>query len=281
MDEKNSTLDPDCGLSALLSLKVTSKLPLLIKSKKDNQLSLGNSGQELCSIHPEWDRNGIVVDKADGDVYILTNLHLLGTDKAILRHVSADFKKEVARYKKTHPGHMGKKRKRLDQSSSDPIKIKLEQFSGSVVLESVVDFVLEHSRCWAASASFDFMIFQVPIPDTCTLEKCVLGIGDYQPALPVHIFGFPGILVSDEQFEHNYAVITAEMTGKDDKGHMILSALSTPGLSGSAIICTGRGYPIGYLAGGFDTSETEQFQCYGYGLEFIPKDLPRFLPHAN
>ncbi|KAJ3338491.1 hypothetical protein HDU83_008157, partial [Entophlyctis luteolus] len=33
-DEKNSTLDPDCLLSALLSLKLISKLPLLIKSKK-------------------------------------------------------------------------------------------------------------------------------------------------------------------------------------------------------------------------------------------------------
>ncbi|KAJ3338702.1 hypothetical protein HDU83_007965 [Entophlyctis luteolus] len=256
-----------------------------------------NSAKELSRIHPEvqsriwksvvhiscdeFSGTGIVVDKADGAVYILTNLHLLGTDKAILRHVSADFKKEVARYKKTHPGHIGKKRKRLDQSSGDPIKIKLEQFSGSPVLESVVDFVLEHSRCWAASASFDFMIFQVPIPDTCTLEKCVMGIGDYPPALPVHIFGFPGILVSGEQFEHNYADITAEITGKDVMGHMILSALSTPDLSGSALVCTGRGYPIGYLAGGFNTLETERLQCYGYGLEFIPKDLPRFLRHAN
>jgi hypothetical protein len=248
---------------------------------------------ELCSIKPdvqsriwnsvihiscdEFSGTGIVIDKTDTTLYILTNLHLLGNDKEVLSHVSKAFKIQSNKYNSiktnTSKPHGSKNKRKYE---TDPIKIKIKKYSGATVLEYVSEFVLNADVCWEASYSFDFMIFKVDLPVNCQLEMCGLGVG-YWDTLPVHIFGFPGMLVADKEFKHEYAVITAQITGKDYKGHMILSTLSTPGLSGSAVVCTGRGLPIGYLGGGFDTSINEQYQCYGYGLEFVPKSLPRFL----
>ena len=60
---------------------------------------------------------------------------------------------------------------------------------------------------------------------------------------------------------------------------MTLSTLSAPGLSGSAIVCTKRGIPVGYIGGGFDgSSKNEQYQSYGFTLQGIPHDLPSALP---
>ncbi|KAI9353818.1 hypothetical protein BDR26DRAFT_16530 [Obelidium mucronatum] len=263
-----------------------------------------DSALDLCTIHrsvqdriwksvvhiscDEFNGTGIVIDKTDSDLYILTNLHMLGTDKAVLSHVSAEFERECASLSLVmNLGHAaGKRRKRRQkddtpssdseesssypdmsssdrdaESSSDPIKIKLQRHTGAEGLEFVLKFVLEPATCWAASAKNDFMIFKVPVPNSCLLEKCALGANDLLPTLPVHIFGFPGILVSDSQLRHNYAIITAEITGKDERGHFLLSALST-------------------LAGGFG-SKTEQYQCYGYGLECVPDLLPRFLNNTT
>ena len=98
----------------------------------------------------------------------------------------------------------------------------------------------------------------------------------YCDTMPVHIFGFPGALCGDFSFQHQYAIIAAQITSKDVAGQILLSTLSTPGLSGSAIVCTGRGCAVGYLGRGFDPEVNQQYQCYGYGL-IIPKYLPRLL----
>ena len=88
----------------------------------------------------------------------------------------------------------------------------------------------------------------------------------------VHIFGFPVVL---EGFENIHSVvIPAYITGQD-RQHLTLSCLSSPGLSGAAIICTVYGCPIGYLGGGLDSScKNEQYQSYGYPLYGI-KGIPR------
>ena len=62
------------------------------------------------------------------------------------------------------------------------------------------------------------------------------------------------------------AIIPAQITGQD-RQHLTLSTLSAPGLSGSAIVCTTDGSPIGYLGGGLDSGEkNQQYQSYGYSF---------------
>ncbi len=99
-----------------------------------------------------------------------------------------------------------------------------------------------------------------------TLKKCKISenISQVCTTQRVHIFGFPGAL---EEFENIHsAVIPAQITGQDSQ-HLMLSTLSAPGLSGSAIVCTVYGTPIGYLGGGFDSGgNNQQYQSYGYSF---------------
>jgi hypothetical protein len=281
--------------------------PLIIKSKITQgagslkKLKPNDSAVELSSIDPnvqskiwksvvriscdEFVGSGLIIDKYDEDVkslgagldkslYILTNLHLLGNDQDVMNCISDDFKKEVTKLEVIGQIH-ARKTKKQKRDSIDPLKVKVEQLSGSEMV-TVLDFILEKDVCWEASSNFDMMIFKVPIPTDCLLEKC-----DYTKfncdTMPVHIFGFPGALAVNISFEHDYAIIPAQITGRDAVGHLLLSTLSTPGLSGSAVVCTGRGTPIGYLGGGFDTGEkNQQYQCYGYGFDGVPLTLPRF-----
>lgn len=275
-----------------------------------------DSAVELSTIHPDIQENiwksvvriscddfvgsGLVIDKFDEDVeglgrglYILTNLHLLGADKSLVDRVSGDFKKELKkldavgklhakRIKKPKLDLQDSKKKRKfarnDKSefeSQDPLKVNVEQYRGQKLM-SAFDFILDETVCWEASSNFDFMIFKVPIPQNCLLEKCDY-TQFYCDPMKVHIFGFPGAVAGDLSFEHDYAVIPAQITGRNSLGHLLLWTPSTPGLSGSAIVCTEWGCPIGYLGGGFDTGEkNQQYQCYGYGFTGLPRTLPRF-----
>ncbi|KAI9315039.1 hypothetical protein BDR26DRAFT_886937 [Obelidium mucronatum] len=300
IDDVESRLAGNLLLSDIPAASCSYENPLIIRSKNDTmprRLNTTDSAAELCSIHPdvqteiwksvihlscpEFSGTGIIVDKTASHLYILTNLHLLGNDIEVMSHVSDRFRLEVEkRFEGTRSKskHTEKRKAAPDSFSTDSITIQVEKYSGVPLskLQCVMEFVLESKICWAASYWHDCMIMEVPAPIASGLEKCELGRSDYHTTLPVHIFGFPGILTSYEQFGHNYAVIPAEITGKDEHGHIILSCLSTPGLSGSAIFCTGGGYPIGYLGGGFNTSKNEQYQCYGHGLDSVSKDLPRF-----
>ena len=80
----------------------------------------------------------------------------------------------------------------------------------------------------------------------------------------VHIFGFPGA-VSEFESIHS-AIIPAKITGQDGQ-YLTLSTLSSPGLSGSAIVCTTSGTSIGYLGGGLDSGgKNQQYQSYGFSF---------------
>ncbi|ETI41143.1 hypothetical protein F443_13585 [Phytophthora nicotianae P1569] len=93
----------------------------------------------------------------------------------------------------------------------------------------------------------------------------------------VDVFGFPGAL-QDQHFDHDYAIITAKITGWSGN-QMTLSSLSAPGLSGSAIVCTKRGVPVGYMGGGLDGSaKNEQYQSYGFTFQGLIPELPSSLP---
>ncbi|KAF0726743.1 hypothetical protein Ae201684_015139 [Aphanomyces euteiches] len=235
----------------------------------------------------------LVVDRTPTHLYLLTNLHLF-LDEEYSDGLSDDFTKEIQRYSKLHPGKKPSGKRKKDAAnisapsirrskrvkkvpvSSDNFQIAIEQlFPDEEELKEVYKFSLESSTCWRCSADFDFAIFEVPTPPNVQLElvRCKMAYRVF-PTMPVHVFGFPGSL--DGKFDHHYAIIPAEVTGTN-RNQMTLSTLSAPGLSGSAIVCTKRGIPVGYMGGGFDGS-SEQYQSYGFTLQGMPQDLPSALP---
>ncbi|KAH9073221.1 hypothetical protein Ae201684P_015038 [Aphanomyces euteiches] len=235
----------------------------------------------------------LVVDRTPTHLYLLTNLHLF-LDEEYSDGLSDDFTKEIQRYSKLHPGKKPSGKRKKDAAnisapsirrskrvkkvpvSSDIFQIAIEQlFPDEEELKEVYKFSLESSTCWRCSADFDFAIFEVPTPPNVQLElvRCKMAYRVF-PTMPVHVFGFPGSL--DGKFDHHYAIIPAEVTGTN-RNQMTLSTLSAPGLSGSAIVCTKRGIPVGYMGGGFDGS-SEQYQSYGFTLQGMPQDLPSALP---
>jgi ABC-type arginine transport system ATPase subunit len=156
-------------------------------SRSDNLYCLPNEGPL-----------GLIIDKYDEDVkglgggldkslYILTNLHLLGNDQGVMNCVSADFQKEVKKLETIGQIH-AKKNKKQKLDSQDPLKVCVEQFHDNRLV-TVLDFILEKDVCWEASSNFDMMIFKVPIPTDCLLEKCEY-TQFYCDTMPVHIFGF-------------------------------------------------------------------------------------------
>ncbi|KAH9062922.1 hypothetical protein Ae201684P_021068 [Aphanomyces euteiches] len=237
----------------------------------------------------------LVVDRTPTHLYLLTNLHLF-LDEEYSDGLSDDFTKEIQRYSKLHPGKKPSGKRKKDAAnisapsirrskrvkkvpvSSDNFQIAIEQlFPDEEELKEVYKFSLESSTCWRCSADFDFAIFEVPTPPNVQLElvRCKMAYRVF-PTMPVHVFGFPGSL--DGKFDHHYAIIPADVTGTN-RNQMTLSTLSAPGLSGSAIVCTKRGIPVGYMGGGFDgSSENEQYQSYGFTLQGMPQDLPSALP---
>ncbi|KAF0716963.1 Aste57867_2568 [Aphanomyces stellatus] len=277
------------------------------------------SAEELSTIHPQvqwklWKSvvriivkdasvrinfsTALVVDRTSTHLYLLTNLHLfLGEE--FTDALSSDFKKEIKRYSKLHPGKKangkrknesardsGRSIRRTTRPTNAPvsyditgIQIEIEQLiSYEEGLKGVHEFSLVSDICWDCSATFDFAILKIPIPDDTQLKlvRCEMAFGVHA-TMHVHVYGFPGNL-KDGKFDHQYAIIPAEITGTN-RNQMTLSALSAPGLSGSAIVCTKRGIPVGYLGGGFDgSSKNEQYQSYGFTLHGIPQDLPSTLP---
>ena len=97
--------------------------------------------------------------------------------------------------------------------------------------------------------------------------------------MPVHVLGFPGAF-GDGDFQHAHMICPAEITGISNRT-FTLSALSAPGLSGGAVVCTSRGTPIGYVGGAVDGSrENAQFQAYAYKLDGLP-ELPSKTPPSS
>lgn len=214
-----------------------------------------------------------------------------------INHLSADFKKEIKRYcrlgRKKNKKPNGQKRKHPDDSKqpkrkslralknkapvvSDKPQVVIEQLLPDDTMMPILKFSLDSDVCWRSSADFDFAIFEVAVTQDIQLARCTMS-SHVVRTMHVHVFGFPGIL-QDGRFDHPYAIIPAEITGTN-WNQMTLSALSSPDLSGSAIVCTKRGIPVGCIGGGFDGSEeNEQYQSYGFTLQGIPRDLPSLLP---
>ncbi|KAH9063002.1 hypothetical protein Ae201684P_009267 [Aphanomyces euteiches] len=265
-----------------------------VQKTKDKWTALELSTIAL-KFNGNFGRTALVVDRTPTHLYLLTNLHLF-LDEEYSDGLSDDFTKEIQRYSKLHPGKKPSGKRKKDAAnisapsirrskrvkkvpvSSDNFQIAIEQlFPDEEELKEVYKFSLESSTCWRCSADFDFAIFEVPTPPNVQLElvRCKMAYRVF-PTMPVHVFGFPGSL--DGKFDHHYAIIPADVTGTN-RNQMTLSTLSAPGLSGSAIVCTKRGIPVGYMGGGFDgSSENEQYQSYGFTLQGMPQDLPSALP---
>ena len=141
------------------------------------------------------------------------------------------------------------------------------------------EFILKSDCCLHASFYSDHAILKVPYTKT-KLESCKLSPypNSYSicDSMNVHVFGFPG---SSKDFDHDYAVISCTISGFD-RGCLLITGLSAPGLSGSAIVCTVRGWPIGYLGGELTSGESEshQYLTYGYLLSGILRVLTELLP---
>ncbi|KAF1780800.1 hypothetical protein GQ600_546 [Phytophthora cactorum] len=215
----------------------------------------------------------------------MTNLRLW-IDATFTDHLSADFKLEIKRYLRLHPSRKTNGRKRKDADVKDANVAMQPRHKPQVVVEQLLPdttkpeevhrFSLDSDTCWRSSAAFDFAIFEVPVPRNNMLVRCKTSLKVYD-TMSVDVFGFPGAL-QDQHFEHDYAIIPAKITGWSGN-QMILSSLSAPGLSGSAIVCTKRGVPVGYIGGGLDGSaKNEQYQSYGFTFHGLIPELPSSLP---
>ncbi|KAG3137343.1 hypothetical protein PC128_g25758 [Phytophthora cactorum] len=277
------------------------------------------SAKDLCTVDPDVQLNlwksvvrvssedvcsgtALVVDQTPTHLYLMTNLHLW-IDATFTDHLSADFKLEIKRYLRLHPSRKtnGRKRKDADVKDanvamqprrksqrtaamkkktpalSDKPQIVVEQLLPDTTNpEEVHRFGLDRDTCWRSSAAFDFAIFEVPVPRNNKLVRCKTSLKVYD-TMSVDVFGFPGAL-QDQRFEHDYAIIPAKITGWSGN-QMTLSSLSAPGLSGSAIVCTKRGVPVGYIGGGLDGSaKNKQYQSYGFTFHGLIPELPSSLP---
>ena len=279
-------------------------LVVVVPDKKDQQSAGDTLVKELTAIHPETQKQlwksvvrisstldftatGVVVDRTSSHIYLLTNLHLW-VDEYFSDFLSEQFTKEVRRLKnilrntkfaakrENHGAESSSERPRRKPRTTisavtDEPDILVEQMQDNAMVEAF-KFKLNGNQCWRSSADFDFAIFQIatPEPEKVLLCSCPRST-DIYTTMNVHILGFPAALV-DKKFGYSYAIIPAQVTGMD-QNRMTLTALSAPGLSGSAIICTHRGVLVGYL--GFDsTGDNEQYQSYGFTLQGLPRDLP-------
>lgn len=264
-----------------------------------NQLNMWKSvvrvsSEDVCS------GTAIVVDLTSTHLYLLTNLHLW-VDDTFIAHLSADFKREIKRYLRRHPEMKtsGRKRKDTDVKNADVAKqprrkstrtaaikssarsdkpqVLVEQLlPGGSKPEEVYRFSLDSDTCWHSSAAFDFAIFEVALPRDNKLVRCRMSIKVFD-TMNVDVFGFSGAL-GNQDCDDAYAIIPAKFTGWSGN-RMALSSLSAPGLSGSAIVCTKSGMPVGYLGGGLDGSvKNEQYQFYGYTFHAVLPEIPSSLP---
>ena len=243
---------------------------------------------QLEFVYAEIICTAIIVDKTDEFIYILLNLHSL-VDDELTEHVSNEFQKEIKKF--TRYGHSSKKRiRKVDDSrvkrveQFDPRNVKvffLNTDSKKIDLE--MEFILEPECCLISDSKSDFAILKVPCKKT-TLESCELSQNptayNVCDSMNVHVFGFPGAL---KDFKHGYTVNSMTISGFDSDFRVVITGLSSPGLSGSAIVCTVRGWPIGYLGGELTSGETKnsQYQAYGYLLTGIMKLLFGTLPRFN
>ncbi|ETP31429.1 hypothetical protein F442_19704, partial [Phytophthora nicotianae P10297] len=275
------------------------------------------SAKDLCTVDPDVQLNlwksvvrvssehvcsgtALVVDQTPIHLYLMTNLHLW-TDATFSKYLIADFKREIRRYKRLHPTRKtsGGKRKKAAKNAdvaiqqprksqriaamnkntpvvSDKPQVVVEQLLPDTTKpEKVHQFSLDRDACWRSSAAFDFAIFEVAVPRDNKLVPCKMSLKVYD-TMSVDVFGFPGAL-QDQHFDHDYAIIPAKITGWSGN-QMTLLSLSAPGLSGSAIVCTKRGVPVGYMGGLDDSAKNEQYQSYGFTFHGVIPELPSSLP---
>ena len=126
---------------------------------------------ELSTIHPDIQFNiwksvvriviedcvgtGIVIDKDEDSLYIMTNLHLIRNDMD--GYISDYFRKQIAKYSKINP-HAKKGAKRKAEAI-DPIQVYISQLVNGV-LEDIGQFILHEDVCWESDADFDYLIWK-------------------------------------------------------------------------------------------------------------------------
>ncbi|EEY67634.1 Crinkler (CRN) family protein [Phytophthora infestans T30-4] len=294
----------------------TSQIHVLVVVPRSTGDDYALSPNDLCTLDPDVQLNmwksvvrvssedvcsgtALVVDQTPTHLYLMTSLHLW-TDATFADHLSADFKIQIKQYLRLHPSMKtsGRKRKDADVKDadvatqprrkstrtaamktlalSDKPQVVVEQLLPTTTKpEEVTRFSLDKDTCWRCSAVFDFAIFEVAVPLDNKLIRCNTSLTVYD-TMSVDVFGFPGAL-QDQDFGHAYAIIPARITAWCEN-RMTLSSLSAPGLSGSAIVCTKRGVPVGYIGGGLDGSaKNEQYQSYGFTFQGIIHQLPSSL----
>ncbi|CEG42761.1 CRN-like protein [Plasmopara halstedii] len=252
------------------------------------------SSGDVCS------GTAVVVDLTSTHLYLLTNLHFW-VDDTFTDHLSADFTTEIKRYLRRHPRMKtsGRKKNVTNNKDADVAKrprrksLRTAAMKSSAKLdkpqvvveqllpdrpkpEEVNRFSLDSDICWCSSAAFDFAIFEVVLPRNNKLDRCDMSF-NVSYGMSVDVFGFPGAF-EDQAFDHAYAIIPARITGWSGN-RMVLSSLSAPGVSGSALVCTKNEVAAGYLGAGlYGSAKNERYQSYFYTFHGVIPELPSSLP---
>jgi hypothetical protein len=154
------------------------------------------------------------------------------------------------------------------KSYSELPKISIEQVVEGKTVE-VLEFEIHPGICWKSSGADDFAILKVSNQAGVNLCRFQRSGKNIFPTMNVHVLGFPQILQTCK-FSHcntiNFSQITTESNNL-----MTLSELSSPGLSGGAIICTQCCCVVGYLGGNLDNSDGSPYQAYGYSVRCLPQ----------
>ncbi|EEY55129.1 Crinkler (CRN) family protein [Phytophthora infestans T30-4] len=254
------------------------------------------SSEDVCS------GTVLVVDQTPTHFYLMTNLHMW-TDATFSDHLSGHFKSEIKWYLRLFPSMKTSGRKRKDADVKDAnvamqprrksprtTAMKTPALSGKPLVvveqllpdttkpEEVIRFSLDKDTCWSSSAAFDFAIFKVAVPRDNKLVRCKMSLKAYDTK-NVDVFGFPGAL-QDQHFGHAYASFPAKITGWRGN-QMILSSLSAPTLSGSALVCTKYGVPVGYIGGLDGSMKNKQYQSYAFTFQGLIPELPSLIPKVK
>jgi hypothetical protein len=235
----------------------------------------------------------LVVDRKSTHVYLLTNLNAwIDENETFVKHMSADFKKDVQRYISKHAAmkrNGGKRKsedtvelpscksaqpsKEISTSLNVPLVVVEQLLPGTSKLTKVLQFRLSPDICWRSSAGFDFVIFEVALPPEVPLVCRKVSFAPHS-LTHVYVFGFTSAAQENKKSPHSsYVVMPAQVTATDG----ITMTLSSFSDCESGIVCSESGLPVGCMDAALNTSKNGLRQSYCSTFHGLPMDLPSWM----